>query len=229
MLDAITESRLGIWIIATAIILIDSVQLLEPGKFPYRLLRHERLAAVVAVPSYLFSIRNKNLVLTLLTFPCVLFHVSDVSAPLRTAAELHKLINGLRRLQRHFTLLSLFSWCALLLVALGAVLAVMLNQTLAILIVAAIIYPLAIAAGVLIYRRRRVFNLSRPAACLHAAELLLCPVLIVNLGKRLGSHLQPSVNTLQVIALFCNDASRLGGAVEQNLSFFGISARSTPA
>lgn len=142
------------------------------------------------MPNHIFGIRNKNLVLTLLTFPFSLLHISDVRASLLATVCLDKTINGLQRLQKHFAFLAISAACALMLVIMGPLFAVLHNQTLAILVVAAGLYPIVLIAGVFKVLRRRVFNQSKSAAWLQAAELVLCPILIINIGKKLGYNVQ---------------------------------------
>jgi len=220
MFDTVVASRFSIWIIAAAIVLIDSAVLLEPGKFPYRIRNSKSQSAVVAVPNSAFAIRNKNLVVTLLTFPVSLLLVSDVRIPRLSAADLQKAIAGLRRLQKQFAFFSVSAATALLLVVMGSLLAALHYQTLAILVVAGSLYSMALIVGTFIVLRRRVFNMSKSAAWLQVVELVLCPILIVNIGKKLGCHIQPRINTFQIV----NEASQLG-AIEENLSFFGISSK----
>jgi hypothetical protein len=229
MLDLLTDSRFGIWIVAAAIILIDSALLLAPGKFAYRVRTTKRVSASVAVPSHIFALRNKNLLLSVLAFPCTIFHVSDISAPIQTPAQLHRTMARVQRLQRNYASLSLSSALVLALVAAGPLIAILHSQALAFLSVAVVLYPTSIVIGYIIYSRRHLFRLGRLEAFLLAFEFALCPILIVNVGKKLANHQSPNVNTRQMVDTFCSNAPSVSQAINDNLAFFGLRGEGTVA
>src|ERR1700704_2182710 len=96
MLEEIASSRFGFWIVALTS--VDSAFLLQPGKFAFSLshVNEVRLKAS-SVP---FTLRDKELVSSLLSFPFELFFVSDIAALCQTAGQTRKALSHMRRLKR---------------------------------------------------------------------------------------------------------------------------------
>ena len=228
MIDAVAESRFGIWIVAGAIILFDSAMLLYPGRFAYRLSSNKRISVFVIVPNYNLSVRNSNLFFTLITFPNF-YYFSDIYSPYQSKKTLYTKLRSLYRLQAHYIVFSVASFgvfCLVLFV--GPILSFWYGQSIAILLVAPVVYATAIAIGLIVFSKRLVFGLSKLDAIWYAIEMLLCPVLLVNTSKRLSSKLSKNVNTWQLVSLAEKDSVEIGSAIKENLAFFGVESERAP-
>ena len=85
MLEEIASSRFGFWIVALTMAAIDASFLLKPGKYAFSISRANQVRLRIS-PSP-FTIRNRELASSFLSFPFQLFFISDIDAIERTARE----------------------------------------------------------------------------------------------------------------------------------------------
>jgi hypothetical protein len=214
MLEDIASSRFGFWIVALIMTSIDSAFLLQPGKFAFSLSPDVRLKA----SSTPFTLRNKELILSLLSFPFELFFISDIAALDQPAGQTRKTLSRMRRLKRRARIFSLLSAAAASLLILGPCLAAFRGIQFSVLVLLPSLYLLAIAASVVLWRKRRIFGLSDGTVLKICAEITFCPVLLVNLSKRISLALTPELNTLAVVS-FSKTSEQTASAVRENMKY----------
>jgi len=193
MLEAVASSSFGFWSIAALIVVIDSVVLLTPGEFVFGFNRRGKPMVRAAATPYL--VRSKDLSFATLIFFARPFFVSSVTVPEVRDDELAALVRQARQ-HRSIYLYSVVT--ALLLVAVGPALTALRDISSALLIVLPVLYANALIALSDVIASRQELKLPRKALMSLAFEFMVCPVLVINLNKRL---LDRSVvpNTLQLV------------------------------
>jgi hypothetical protein len=216
MLQEIASSRFGFWIVALSMTFADSAFLLQPGKFAFSPSRVDgvRLKAS-AVP---FTLRDRELVSSLLSFPFELFFISDISALDQSARQTRKTLSHMRRLKRQARIFSLLSALATLALISGPLVAALRGIQFSVLLLLPSLYLLAIAASAVLWRKRRIFGLSDGTALRIGAEITLCPVLLVNVSKRISLAQSLELNTFAV-ASFCKAPLQTETAVRENMKY----------
>jgi hypothetical protein len=208
MLETIASSSFGFWSIAVLIVVIDSAVLLAPGEFVFGFDRHGKAVVRAAASPYL--VRGKDLSFATLIYFARPFFVSSATAP--DIAE-----EDLAALRRASQLRSVYLYSAVtafLLLAAGPALTAFLGIPTALLIVLPVLYANALVALVDIVAARREFKLSSKALSALAFELIVCPVLVTNLNKRLVDR-SVVPNTFQLVG----DDRALQDRIRANLEF----------
>jgi hypothetical protein len=85
MLQEIASSRFGFWIVALIMATVDASFLLKPGKFAFSISHANQVRLRISTSP--FTIRNRELASSFLSFPFQLFFISDIAARKRTARE----------------------------------------------------------------------------------------------------------------------------------------------
>jgi hypothetical protein len=193
MLEAIASSSFGFWSIAALIVVIDSVVLLSPGEFVFAFNR--RGGPVVRAAATPYLVRSKDLSFASLIFFARPFFVSSVT--IREVPD-DELVALARQASQHRSIYLYSAVTAFLLVAAGPALTTLLDISSALLVVLPVLYANAIIALADVIAARRELRLSRKALLSLAFEFIVCPVLVINLNKRL---LDRSIvpNTLQLV------------------------------
>jgi hypothetical protein len=193
MLEAIASSSFAFWSIAALIVVIDSVVLLTPGEFVFAFDRHGKPVVRAAATPYL--VRSKDLTFASLIFFTRTFFVSSATAREISDDELAALA---RQASAHRSIYLYSAVTAFLLVAVGPALTALRDISIALLIVLPVLYANAIVALGDVITARRELKLSCKALMSIAFEFIVCPVLVINLNKRL---LDRSIvpNTLQLV------------------------------
>jgi len=207
MLEAVANSSCGFWTIAALIVVLDSIVLLAPGEFAFAFDRRGKAAVRAAASPYL--VRNKDLSFALVFFARPFF-VSSAAVPDVSEGELE----ALARASKHRSIYLYSVVAAFLLLAAGPGLTAFLGVPTALLIVLPALYANAIVALIDVVAARRQFKLAGKALWSLAFELIVCPVLVTNLNKRL---LDRSVvpNTFQLVG----DDRALQSRIKANLEF----------
>jgi hypothetical protein len=216
MLDDIATSRYAFWIVAAAIVAIDQAFLLAPGTFAFSVSGPSR--AGLRVSASPFMLRDRELVSSLLCFPFRLFFVCDTTAPARTPQQVQRLLIHMHRLSAQNGPFTILSMLAAMIVIAGPFISASQGIALSILLLLPVLYLLSAIGGLVLWRLRRRFGFSNGAALKIAAELLVCPVLIVNVSKRLSLS-QPMRLAASDIAAFSNAPEQTLAAIESNFRF----------
>lgn len=216
MLEDVASSRFGFWIVALVMAIIDSTFLLKPGSFAFSISRKNLIWVRVSLSP--FTLRNKELASSLVSFPFQLFFISNIDEPARTARETLYSLSRMRRLSRQAAIFSILSVLTTAFLLLGPCLALVVSSQFSILVLFPPLYGFAILASVLLWRRRRRFGLSNGNVLRISAEITLCPVLLVNIAKRISLAQGLEVNTFQLAAL-CNAPDRTLAAIGENIRY----------
>jgi len=193
MLEAVASSSFGFWSVAALIVVIDSVVLLTPGEFVFAFNWHGKPVVRAAATPYL--VRSKDLSFATLIFFARPFFVSSTTVPEVRDDELSALA---RQAWQHRSIYLYSFVAAFLLVAVGPALTALRDISSALLVVLPVLYANAIIALSDVIASRQELKLSRKALLSLAFEFVVCPVLVINLNKRL---LDRSIvpNTLQLV------------------------------
>jgi hypothetical protein len=216
MFEEIASSRFGFWIVALIMAAVDTSFLLKPGKFAFSVssANHVRLRISTAP----FIIRNKELASSFLSFPFQLFFISDVDALERTARETFNTLSRMRRLSRQTKIISVLSAIAMVLLVLGPCAAGLFGVQRSILVFFLPLYGLAIATSALLWRRRRRFGLSNSKVLKLSTEIILCPVLLVNISKRISLAQKSELNTFRLASLSRSPVQTMA-AIRENIRY----------
>jgi hypothetical protein len=216
MLEEIASSRFGFWIVAMIIAAIDSSFLLEPGKFAFSISRANQVR--LRISSSPFTLRNRELASSFLSFPFQVFFISDIRALELTARQTFKALSHLKRLSRQTTIFSVLSAIAMASLILGPCVAALSGIQKSIILLFPPLYFLAITASVLLWQKRRRFGFSKSTVLKISAEIILCPVLLVNLSKRISLAQELELNTFR-LASFTSYPDRTLFAISENIRF----------
>jgi hypothetical protein len=216
MLEDIASSTFGFWIVAAMIVAVDQAFLLASGTFAFSVSGANR--ARLRASASPFTLRDRELVSSLLAFPFQLFFVCAADAPGRTPSQVQRLLARMHRLSAQNGPLTILSMLAALILIAGPFISASRGIALSILLLLPLLYLLSIAGGVALWRMRKRFGLSNGAVLKIAAELVLCPVLVINVSKRLSlsqaARLAPSD-----VAAFSVAPEQTLAAIDRNLRF----------
>jgi hypothetical protein len=216
MLEEIASSRFGFWIVALIMAAVDASFLLKPGKFAFSITRANQVR--LRISSSPFTIRNRELASSFLSFPFQLFFISDIDALERTARETFTALSRMRRLSRQTMIISVLSAIAMVLLILGPCAAGLFGVQKSILVFFLPLYGLAMATSALLWRRRRRFGFSNSKALKISAEIILCPVLLVNISKRISLAQKSELNTFRLASLSRSPVQTMA-AIRENIRF----------
>jgi len=218
MLEELATSKFGFWVVAWIMTLADSAFLLEPGKFLFTVPR--TLRPDLRVSTVPFTVMNKELVFAIYSVPFRLFLISSISAPDQNRQKTFKGLSNLSRRGRRAWSLVLVSSGAMAILVAGPIVAAMWGVQYSIIFFLPALYALGIAGSVLIWSEKKRFGLSSGTALKISAELILCPVCLVNVFKRISMAQGWQANTFS-IALFCSSPKEVLKAIRENLQFHG--------
>jgi hypothetical protein len=218
MLEELAASKFGFWSVAWIMTLADSAFLLEPGKFVFTVSQNTRPELrASAVP---FTVMNKELVFAIYSVPFRLFLISSISAPNQSLQKTFKRLSNINRRERRARYLLSVSSVAMLLLVAGPMIAAVWGVQYSIVLLLPALYGLGIAASVLIWSERKRFGLSSGTALKISAELILCPVCMINVFKRISLAQGLQTNAFSV-AHFCSSPKEALTAIRDNLQFYG--------
>jgi hypothetical protein len=195
----------AIWLVALALYVGDAARLLTPRQLLLVEAGGGRLAAVFH--AYPFTLGGKALVFAPLLLPQRGAFTASWGRPWSPPAALRAALDSVRDLRA--TLLPariLAAWTLVVLFVAGPVLTAVIGTDPAVLVVAALVYPTALAAAGLVWWRRRAWGLGRGAAALLSAEILVCPAFLPNLVRKVTAAHALEVDGAQVLVATAADA-----------------------
>jgi hypothetical protein len=216
MLEDIASSRFGFWIVALLMAAIDSAFLLKPGSFAFSV-SSKNLVWVRVSPSP-FTLRNKELASSLLSFPFQLFFISKIDEPARTARETLYSLSHMRRLSRQIAVFSILSVLTTIFLLLGPCLAFIVSSQFSIIVLFPPLYAFSILASALLWRRRGRLGLSNRNVARISTEIILCPVLLVNIAKRISLARESEMNTFRLASL-CRVPDQTLAAISETIKY----------
>jgi hypothetical protein len=181
MLETIASSWFGFWAIAIIIVLLDSGTLIAPGDFAFTFDRQG--APRLRIPAAPFVVRQKDLMWASLAYFAQPFFISSVrAAEDRGGAGLAEL----QALAVRCRAMCAYSYvAAATVVVIGPVASLYFGIALTLVGALPVLYLNAVLALLAIFVTRGEFKLPNGRFAALAFELIACPVLVVNLNKRL--------------------------------------------
>jgi hypothetical protein len=216
MLEEIASSRFGFWIVAIIIAAIDSSFLLEPGKFAFSVSLANQVR--LRISSSPFTLRNRELASSFLSFPLQMFFISDVGALELTTRQTFDALSQLKRLSRQITSFSVLAAIAMIILILGPCVAALSGIQRSIILLVPPLYVLAIVASALLWQKRRRLSFSKSTVLKISAEIILCPVLLVNISMRISLAQESELNTFG-LAPFTTYPDRTLSAIRENIRY----------
>jgi hypothetical protein len=214
MLDDVASSTLGFWAFALAIVLIDSAVLLKAGEFTFRLRANDRRE--LRLPAAPFLVRNHELVFTLVAYFLRPFHLSSTRAPLAGQSDQ---LAELRQVDAILTVAGAFATAGLvLIVVVGPAVSAAWGVNIALFSVVPMLYANALAAFTHVVRHRKFLHAANADLLRLAFELLVCPVLAVNLVKKLTMRRVLVSNTWEL----AGKDPELRGRINATLELFDV-------
>lgn len=210
MLDSLLDWPYSFWALAFLIAALDSIVLLAPGQFCFAFGRDGR--PVVRTTMVPFLIRGRELMFAAVSYFTRPYFVSSVNSANAGKAQLAEL-RILAKSQRLIGLCSVLA--AVLTFFVGPIATARLDIGNAILTVLPLIYANAAIAVVAITASRKAWRISGQNTFYIAFELLVCPVLAINLNKRLAYRAAAVPNTFQLIG----DDERARECIRANLEY----------
>jgi hypothetical protein len=216
MLEEIAASQFGFWIVAVMIAAVDSSFLLEPGKFAFSISRANQVH--IRISSCPFTLRNRELASSFACFPFQLFFISDIRSVEQTRLQTFDALSRLRRLSRQTLIFSTLSAITMLSLILGPCVAAVSGIEKSIMLLFLPLYLLAIAASVLLWRKRLRLGLSNRTVLRISAEIVFCPVLLANISKRISLAQETRLNSYG-LAAFTSSPDRTLSEIRENIRY----------
>lgn len=212
MFDFLSHSTLGFWIVAFLIITFDSTLLLPPSHFTFSF--ESRLNVRLRIVERPFLLRNKEPIIALFSYPASQFFISsldEASCGKRLTQQAllreRRIASSARQLS-HLSLLTLG-----LTILVGPVLSMQYGIDRALLAVAPVFYVSALFGAITLYANRSLFGFTRWNIAILSVELAVCPILIVNVFRRIAIR-QARLSTTDLIAGFSKNAVELNRRLE---------------
>ena len=217
MFETLFSSSYSFWVVALLIVVLDSALLLAPNEFAFAFGR--RGEAKVRITITPFVVRNKELVLALVSFFARPFFVSSVNVADVGQTRLAEL-QALASRQRSFGVYAVVAMVSLFVA--GPVLTMFVGIGHAMLFVLPVVYANAAAALTAIAIDRRALHMPLKKFLYVAFEFIVCPALVANLNKRLIDRGAIVPNTFQLVG----DDETARARIKSNLAYHDLT---TPA
>jgi hypothetical protein len=217
MFEALANSPLGFWSLAIFITAVDSIVFLEPAQFTFRFAKGIRVKIrAVRIP---FLLLRRELLVTLFVYAARPFHFCSLKLPSQRRNELRRLLLEQRKIDSGAWLLTVFSLTAIaLLFILGPGLSLQYGIQTSFLMVWPAIYATAIAMLLFLWIGRRRLKLRHRDLIIVTFEFLICPILAINIWKKLASHEQLIPNAESLARYFTKHTTEVLECLNSNLS-----------
>jgi hypothetical protein len=201
--ELVSHSPFGFWIIAALVIVFDATLFLVPGNLTFTF--GTRLNVRLRIIENPYLLRHKEAIITLFAHPLTPFFISSVNVPSKGRAATKRILLGQRRVahnSRQLTLLALLS--LLLLSVVGPPASLQYGIERALFMVVPALYVSALSGALVVHLNRSLFGFGGRDLAYIYFELLVCPILLVNIFKRIA--LKQSIPcTADLINDFCED------------------------
>jgi len=188
VLDPPRAADYAIWLVALALYVGDAARLLTPRQLLLVEAGRGRLASVFSAEP--FTLTGRALVFAPLWLPQRGAFVAPWGRPWADGAALQSALEAIAALRGVLSVArALAAWTFLLLFVVGPVLTFVLGPDMAVLGVAALLYPTVLVTIAVVWWRRSAWRLGRGAAALLSVEVLVCPAFLPNLVRKItGAH-----------------------------------------
>lgn len=204
MADQPRAADFAIWLVALALYAFDAARLLAPRELLLVEAGGGRLRSDFS--AYPFTLGGRVLAVAPLTLP----HRGAFVAPWGQAwsdepalRPVLQWVQALRRTLLPARLLAIVAFALLFVV--GPALTLLLGTDPAVLCTAAVVYPTALAAVVVLWWRRRAFGLTARHTTLLSLEVLVCPAFLPNLVRKITTSRPLAADGAQVLLATASD------------------------
>jgi hypothetical protein len=205
--ELLAHSALGFWIVALLIIVVDSSLILAPGRLTYAI--GQRLNVTIRIVDYPFLMRGKEPVITLLTYPLAPFFISSIDQRPQGRDGVKRLLLKHKRLACNCGTLASLACVSLILVSLvGPLISLQYGIERALIATLPAEYLTALFAAIIVYLNRSIYELNKTDLAHIALELLVCPILLVNIFKKIAVR-QQVLCTMDLLDHFSKDRNML--------------------
>jgi hypothetical protein len=211
--DFIAYSPFGFWIVAFLLIAADSTLLLLPEQFTFAFGRKLNIRLRILANPYL--LRKKQAVVTLFVYPLAPYFISTMTETPRSRRETKRLLLRQKRITAYSTpLVNLASLALALVCVVGPAIGLLQGIERSLIIVVPALYVSAIAGAGIIWLNRSIFGLDWRGVIHIFIELIVCPVFVVNVFKRIALR-QPGINTTDLISYFSEDKAEVSERLQR--------------
>jgi hypothetical protein len=157
----------------------------------------------------------------LFTYPLTPFFISSINQPLQGRHSVKRLLLRDKRVACNGGHLASLALISLILVSIvGPLISLQYGIERALITTFPASYLTALFGAVVVYLNRSLYELNRRDLTHIALELLVCPILLVNIFKKIAIRQQPSCCTVNLVEHFSRDrielTKRLSDYVEAN-------------
>jgi hypothetical protein len=213
--EFIAHSPFGFWIIAALVIVADAALLLSPGDFTFTF--GARLNVVIRINESPFLLRHKEPIITLFAYPLTMFFISSIKVPSKGRAQTKRdLLRHKRVTQGSVSLVWIALFSLMLLSIVGPMISLRYGIERALLVTIPALYASAVCGAMIVFVKRSLFGFDNRALTYLTFELLVCPILLVNIFKRLAVK-QVVVCNDDLINYFCTDPAETTKRLTQHV------------
>lgn len=207
MFELLAHSALGFWIIALLIVIMDSFLLLTPGHFTYTI--GQRLNVAIRIVDCPFMLRGKEPIITLFTYPLTPFFISSTDQDQQGRGSVKRLLLKHKRFVCNSGMLVPLALTSLTLVVLvGPLVSLQYGIERSLVTVLPAEYLIALVGAIVVYLNRSIYELKNTDLAHIAVELALCPILLVNIFKKIALR-QRTLCTMDLLDYFSKDRNVL--------------------
>jgi hypothetical protein len=211
----LAHSPIGFWIIALLIIICDSTLLLTPEEFTFAF--GGRLKVRLRIVENPYLLRHKEPIITLFAYPIAPFFISSMAEPSQGRNATGRFLLRQKRAardSRQLTHLALLSF--VLVSVVGPVVSLQYGIDRALFMIVPALYVSAFFGATIIFYNRSIFGFyGRDLARLYI-ELLICPILLVNIFKKIALR-QPRACAAEIISSFSEDQAEAIRLLKQHV------------
>jgi hypothetical protein len=216
MFDILANSSLGFWCLAVFIAVADSIVVLQPTQFSFRFTKG--IGVEIRAVRHPFLLLRKEIIFTAVVYPASPFHFCSSTTPSQSRFELRGQLLKQRKADSRAWPLSMFSLVAIaLLCLLGPGLSLRYGIQASFLMVWPAIYANAIGLLLFLWVNMRGLKLHNRDLAISAFEYLICPILAINIWKKLARHEKEMPNATSLATYFTGQATEVLECLSSNL------------
>lgn len=181
MISEIASTTYGFWLVVFFITFLDSLLFLNRGEFLFSVTSNYQ--ADLKISTTPFTLKGREVICSIASFPFQFFFVADNARSKRMSPAK---LRALRRTSSTNFELRLIALSAALFIVSGPLLAAQYGTGRSILTIFPALYLLTLAACAFLWIDRRRLRLTKSAALKISIEIVLCPILLVNVLKKIS-------------------------------------------
>ena len=186
---------------------MDSSLLLAPGRLTYTI--EQRLNVRIRIVDCPFLLRGTEPVITLFTYPLAPFFIPSTRHPQQSRDSVKRLLLKHKRLACNSIILASLALVSLSLVLIvGPLVSLRYGIERALITTLPAAYLTALVGAIIVYLNRSIYDLKNTDLAQIAIELILCPILLVNIFKKIAIR-QQTLCTIDLLDHFSKDRNVL--------------------